>query len=1119
MTANSRLRATARTLYHRLPLSQQAKWRLRERLQPVSQVLRENPSVGALARGLWLAAKGNHAGARDERDGLRELALRNILANLAEHAKCHGQPTHWIALPFLATGGAEKVALGLCRALRELRPDRSVVLLVTDRRLVAESMHIPEGVALIVLDDYLGGDLTYPRKQALLRDLLVAARPQCFHNINSEVAWHLILAEGERLARFVPLFASIFAFQFAPDGRTKIGYAAYFLAKGMPFLSGLLSDNRRFINDAAAEYGFGPELRSRMHVLYQPCALVDEQVGASPQRRQASPNARPQVLWAGRLDAEKRVDLFLDVVRRCTFADFRVFGQVVLDGAAILPSLPNLSYEGPFTSPSQWGERFEFDAFLFTSKWEGMPNILLEAGALGIPIVAPTVGGVGELITAETGYPLPERPTADDYEQALLAIVADPEGAQRRAASLSKCLGERHRWSQFVRAVAAVPGYGATPASHRTAAVAPGGHPQVSVIVPCYNQGRYLYESVSSLLAACHVPMEIILVDDGSTDPRTERFLVEAEALAPGVVRVLRKTNGGLSSARNAGLELARGEFIQFLDADDLVAPGKIDAQVAQLMLSQALDVSVCNFLLCDESRSHFSKPDEAIARFDMSLEDFLYRWERGFSVPIHCGLFRRRVLGDIRFDTHARAKEDWLFWTSLALAGVSFGYIHGHWAIYRQHEGSMRRSYVNMGRSWLQAGLKIEAMLGGREPLFFESVVSWFEQCYRANPAYREEVASLQAAAPAAAATAAIPSDSIAPVVGSEGLAERVLERLRSVGPVSGAPLISVVIPVYNHFDHLEECLTSLAGQGRVSLELVCVDDASPDDRVRQLMRALSDRLPHLKVIMQPVNRGISRSQNDAVAVATGEFVAFLDCDDALVPGALEVLAGCVQDHPDVDYFFTDRLDVDEAGRVVRTARYGGYDNLHFRGQEHIRADLLDGMVASHLKVIRRSSYVEAGGCDDAFSGVQDWALALAIAQRGKLHYVNQPLYRHRVHAQSVTRSDSVAQFRKSNVLRRRYGERWLRNPGFEADIAPQQVFARDDFPVSLAQLKAVWQGGVRCVADLSGRLDVSRSNFLREFNSYFDEIRWDDPAVPASLLGYLWSDAILVPGVPARS
>ena len=217
-------------------------------------------------------------------------------------------------------------------------------------------MALPPGVLLVVLDKYLTATpAIYERKQALLRHLLRAAQPHAFHNINSEVAWHLIVSEGEHLKRYTRLYASIFAFQFAQDHRTKIGYAAYFLKKGMPHLAGLLSDNQRFLTDAAREYALSATETERMAVLYQPCRLLLDKQQASPvrfpQRNQsrdtfalsAKLNRRPQVLWAGRLDAEKRVDLFLEVVRRCQFADFRVFGQVVLNDQEALPKLPNLS--------------------------------------------------------------------------------------------------------------------------------------------------------------------------------------------------------------------------------------------------------------------------------------------------------------------------------------------------------------------------------------------------------------------------------------------------------------------------------------------------------------------------------------------------------------------------------------------------------------------------------------------------------------------------------------------------------------------------------------------------------------------------------------------------------
>jgi len=190
-------------------------------------------------------------------------------------------------------------------------------------------------------------------------------------------------------------------------------------------------------------------------------------------------------------------------------------------------------------------------------------------------------------------------------------------------------------------------------------------------------------------------------------------------------------------------------------------------------------------------------------------------------------------------------------------------------------------------------------------------------------------------------------------------------------------------VVPIYNHYHHLVKCLKSLAEQGDISIELICVDDASTDVRVRRLCNALVDRLDRLKIICHTENLGISLSQNEAVELARGEYIAFLDCDDMLPKGALERVAYEIRRKQDIDYWFTDRLEVDEDDRTIRHAIYGGYDNIKFHGEQQIAKDMLDGMVASHLKVIKRLVYLAIGGCNDAYSGIQDWELALRIADQ----------------------------------------------------------------------------------------------------------------------------------------
>jgi glycosyltransferase involved in cell wall biosynthesis len=100
--------------------------------------------------------------------------------------------------------------------------------------------------------------------------------------------------------------------------------------------------------------------------------------------------------------------------------------------------------------------------------------------------------------------------------------------------------------------------------------------PLVSIVIPTYNYGRFIGETIDSALAQSYSPMEVIVVDDGSTDDTRERLAGYGDR-----VRYIYQQNRGLSAARNTGIEAAHGEFIALLDSDDLWLPDKLEKQVA----------------------------------------------------------------------------------------------------------------------------------------------------------------------------------------------------------------------------------------------------------------------------------------------------------------------------------------------------------------------------------------------------------------------------------------------------------------------------------------------------------------------------------------------------------
>jgi glycosyltransferase involved in cell wall biosynthesis len=114
--------------------------------------------------------------------------------------------------------------------------------------------------------------------------------------------------------------------------------------------------------------------------------------------------------------------------------------------------------------------------------------------------------------------------------------------------------------------------------------------PLITCIVPTYNAVGYLGESLESILAQDYRPLEVIVVDDGSTDHTAEL----AESYGPPVRVVVQETNLGPSATRNRGLREARGEYLTFLDADDLYRPGKLTRQLQVLEADPEIDICLC---------------------------------------------------------------------------------------------------------------------------------------------------------------------------------------------------------------------------------------------------------------------------------------------------------------------------------------------------------------------------------------------------------------------------------------------------------------------------------------------------------------------------------------------
>lgn len=195
--------------------------------------------------------------------------------------------------------------------------------------------------------------------------------------------------------------------------------------------------------------------------------------------------------------------------------------------------------------------------------------------------------------------------------------------------------------------------------------------PLVSVIIPCYNGADYIRQTIESVMAQSYSPIEILVVDDGSTDE--SRYIAQGYAETSKNVQVIEKENGGLASARNAGINAAKGQFLAFLDSDDFWHPEKVALHVAHFQKSGSdreaipLGVSYASTRFVDENGrrlKHRRRPKRSrLSDYDLYCRN-----------PITNGsnaVFHRDVFSAIRFDETLERNQDIDCWLRIAFGSA----------------------------------------------------------------------------------------------------------------------------------------------------------------------------------------------------------------------------------------------------------------------------------------------------------------------------------------------------------------------------------------------------------------------------------------------------------------
>ena len=205
----------------------------------------------------------------------------------------------------------------------------------------------------------------------------------------------------------------------------------------------------------------------------------------------------------------------------------------------------------------------------------------------------------------------------------------------------------------------------------------PAHDPDVSVIIPCYNQGNYLMDAIMSVFEQSHDSFEIIVVDDGSTDPQTTSLL---DSLALPATTVIRQPNVGLPGARNAGIRAASGEFIVALDADDELKSTYLSELLSALRSNSQAGFAHCWAELYGD------------VEYVWATRPFNLAWMLVENSVVGCTMIRAEALDAVGLydETMTSGNEDWELWIRLAKSGWESEQVRKPLFRYRKHGHTM---------------------------------------------------------------------------------------------------------------------------------------------------------------------------------------------------------------------------------------------------------------------------------------------------------------------------------------------------------------------------------------------------------------------------------------------
>ncbi len=212
-------------------------------------------------------------------------------------------------------------------------------------------------------------------------------------------------------------------------------------------------------------------------------------------------------------------------------------------------------------------------------------------------------------------------------------------------------------------------------------------NPLISIIIPAYNAEKYITQALESALEQTYTNIEIIIVDDGSTDTTAE--IIKEKYQNDARVKLISQKNAGVAVVRNNGIRVAQGEYIAFLDADDYYLPTKIEREIEFLQNHPEFDITYCNMKHFYDDNTGVLYQHQGGRPSGNVFENLL----DGFFGQLNTVLIPKKIFEDIgMFDERFRDSEEWDLFLRFAKAGCTFGFLDEDLVRIRINRSSLSR-------------------------------------------------------------------------------------------------------------------------------------------------------------------------------------------------------------------------------------------------------------------------------------------------------------------------------------------------------------------------------------------------------------------------------------------